>query len=354
MGKTKRLNYLNVIRLISFAAIIYYHLVVELAARNMIGPGSESLYCNSNVHIATSAVALFFMISGASLMLSSRKEKTFRVGQYFKKRVLRILIPYYVASFLTFMVLCHGHIPETIRKWKLIFNLFAMDGYATVLGLDVLYLIVGEWFMGCLVILYVLFPLLRALVVRFPAATLIAATAGYIVLALWDPFPIAPHQNVIFKGYEFLLGMYLITAVEKLSPQILFAVVPNLALFLLSPVVLPVHPTFAITIMAVCIYVLFAKLEPVFAKWKPFNTVVAACCKYSYEIFLIHHFVIVIVIDRIWNAYGFTAGLPVLILMILAAAVLLGIGIHYASAGIIRIGEAIVGAVRKRMKAGTP
>lgn len=343
----KRLNYLNVIRLISFAAIIYYHLVIELAARDMIGPGTETLYCNSNMHIATSAVALFFMISGASLMLSSRKEKEFRIGQFYKKRVLRILIPYYVASFLTFMVLYHGQIPLTIQKWKLIFNLMAMDGYATVLGMNVMYLIVGEWFMGCLVILYVLFPLLRALVVRFPAATFIAATAGYIVLALWDPFPVPPHQNVIFKGYEFLLGMYLITLTDRISPKIMIAAAAVIALFLLYPVPLPVHPTFAITITSVCIFVLMAKLEPVFAKGKAFCTACSVCCKYSYEIFLIHHFVIVVIIDRVWNAFGITAGLPVLVIMIIASAVLLGIGIHYASAGLIRLGGFIFSGYKR-------
>ena len=332
----KRLNYLNVIRLVSFAGIVFYHIVVELAARDMIGPGSEALYCNSNVHIATSAVALFFMISGASLMFSSNKEKTFRIGKYYKKRVLRILIPYYIASLIPFLVICNGQVPAAIRKWKLIFNVFAMDGYATVWGLDVMYLMIGEWFMGCLVILYLLFPLLRYLVCRFPFVTFLTATAAYALLALWDPFPIGPHLNVVFKGYEFLLGMYLITAVDSIPRKLLF---PVIAVFLLCPVPLPVHPTFAITIMAVCLYVLFAKLEPVFAKAPAFNRVCSACCKYSYEIFLIHHFVIVIMIDRIWNAYGLTAGIPVLVLAILGTAILLGIGIHYASAGIIRLGS---------------
>ena len=340
MGESakKRLNYLNVIRLVSFAVIICFHIVVELADRKLLGAGTETMYSNCNLHFATAAVSLFFMISGASLMLSSGVQKTFRIGAYYKKRAQRILIPYYVASLIPFVISCHGRIPAGIPKWTVLLNLFAMDGYAKILGFNVMYLVIGEWFLGCLMLIYLVFPLLRFLVVRFPRAVFLIATAVYVLLVFWDPFPIPAEYNVLFKGYDFLLGMYLFLYGERISKKVLFAVVPFVLWMLFLPVELPMAAICRITVFAAAVFILAQKLEPVFASGRRFGSICAGLCRYSYEIFLIHHLVIVGMINRVWSVYRVPFGLPGLIAAMVIVSVVLGILIHFVSAGIIRLG----------------
>ena len=339
MAAAKRLNYLNVIRLLSFAVVFFCHFIMEFSARNMIPAESEKLITSPNIHIGTPAVALFFMISGAGLILSSEKEAQFDIGRYFKKRVLRILIPYYVASLTTYFLHWYRRIPFTAPKWTIIFNLTAMDGYLKVLGFDTMYVIVGEWFMGCLVILYVLFPFLRACVRKAPQATFWIATVLFAVLAVWNPFPISQHQNVIFKCYDFLIGILLVRNAKKLPGWTVIPALLVIGITLFWPVKIPVPSAFKITGTAASVFLLFQKSEDRLAKHVKFNQFCSMCCTYSYEIFLIHHFVIVVLIDRFPQLRGTPAGLALLVVLILACSILLGIAIHMTAELIIRLLE---------------
>ena len=77
MQNSKNVKYraMNWMRVMAFLFIIVYHFMVELEQKgNYSFDNSLVYYSNSNLHIAIIGVSLFFMISGAGLMLSSMRK----------------------------------------------------------------------------------------------------------------------------------------------------------------------------------------------------------------------------------------------------------------------------------------
>ena len=62
-----------------------------------------------------------------------------------------------------------------------LWTITGLDGYASLFGIQSHYL-VGEWFIGMILVLYIVFPVLYALVKRYPKPTLIAAILYYLVM----------------------------------------------------------------------------------------------------------------------------------------------------------------------------
>lgn len=77
MQNPKKVEYraMNWMRIMAFLFIIVYHFMFELEQKgNYAFDNSIVYYSNSNLHIAIIGVSLFFMLSGAGLMLSSMRE----------------------------------------------------------------------------------------------------------------------------------------------------------------------------------------------------------------------------------------------------------------------------------------
>ena len=112
MGSEKRsYSFMDVLRLLSMAAIVFYHMVIQLGItgiRQM--EATRVFYANKNMHIATVGVGLFFLLSGAGLMLAYGKDKTFSVRSFFSRRFFKILIPFYLVYGYRILlgVLCTG------------------------------------------------------------------------------------------------------------------------------------------------------------------------------------------------------------------------------------------------------
>ena len=108
----KRIQYFDILRIISTALVIWYHLVIQLANDGIVPQTVLSpLYSSANIHVATLAVSVFFMLSGACQMISSRED--FRPGSYYKKRFLTLLIPFFTA-YILYLIYTAFRNPETI------------------------------------------------------------------------------------------------------------------------------------------------------------------------------------------------------------------------------------------------
>jgi len=99
----KRIKHFDVVRVICFILIIYYHMIAQLPANGIctyvdIWP----FVANANMQMGTFAVAVFFMISGASLIYTTKDK--FQLGKFYLKRYIRLLIPFYVVTFLYYIV----------------------------------------------------------------------------------------------------------------------------------------------------------------------------------------------------------------------------------------------------------
>lgn len=298
---------MDVIRLLSMAGIVYYHLIVTLYLKGIRQLESVSmLYENSNMHIAKVCVGLFFMISGAGLMLSTKDKEHFDVWGYYKKRFFRILVPFYlvyVLYLITFICLT-GETLSSIygdrnsNPLSIVFTLLGMDSYLSSYGVPTFALGIGEWFLGALVMMYIIFPLLRWALLKNKWLTLGIACIYYVVILVTYPSMSYAVTNPGFvnftvKVFDFFLGMFLVMFLGKIRKWVCFGVgLPVFIFFLVCPVRLPIDDSLMIVMQISSLFLVFLGLESIFEKLPHFNKVVAFLCGYTYEFFLVHHFII--------------------------------------------------------------
>ena len=298
-GKKNRIVYYDLLRAAAFLGIFYYHAVAESAAAGFLSRESAvRLYQGPNLHVATTAVALFFLLSGASLMTAYGKESSFSEKTFYKGRFLRILLPYYLANAVVILrCLLGAGFPESVgRPWTIVFTAAGIDGYLAALGAGTLFMGIGEWFLGCLIFLYALFPLLRRILLRRPALLLAPAAALYVFFAFRQPLGISIYIHFLLKMFEFLLGMALAHYTEKVQRAVRWAGAAVFLVLLLLPVTIPVPEAFRITLSAVSLFLGVSLLEGPLSASSRIPAVLGVICRYSYECFLTHHLVLLLVL----------------------------------------------------------
>lgn len=295
-AEKRHFYFLDLLRIFALASIILFHFVEEQQAQGTFLFYNKGItLSNPNVHIATMGVSLFFMISGAGLMASSRQD--FCPKDYYLKRFLRIYIPFYIAyaGYLAYYLLRLRHFPwtEKIAPWKFLFTLTATDEYANLHGITTFSLGIGEWFLGCLILIYLLFPLLRFCMIKNCRLTMAAATALYVLLVCNYRFAMPVHMNFLLKLYEFLLGMFMIRCCKRLhNPAIPLVSLLVILLFLCFPKTLPLPEAFRITLFSAALFLAAAYLEPLLGRAVFLQKTLSFLCAYSYELYLVHHAVI--------------------------------------------------------------
>lgn len=333
-----RLKFLNVLRVLSFCLVIYYHMLIHTGTMGWLSfEKLNLLYSTANMHVATLAVSLFFMISGAGLMLSAKDH--FELKSYYKKRMTRILIPFYLvyAGYLFLQVVYkrgingvfyHANLP----KWRFLFTLAGMDEWVNMHGYPTFTLGIGEWFLGCLVILYLIFPVLRYFMIKNKYATIVAATVyDLVVIFNYNSEVVPVYMSILIKAYEFILGMFLILFLDKLNKKWLFITIPLIFFWTFYPKVLPVNKALGITLYSTLFFITFSQLETVFQKhdlkW------IEIACTYSYELFLVHHITIYQCSNLIAPYMNAKWKIPVLfaaeIVCMVILAILLHIVVHF-------------------------
>ncbi len=198
--KQERLFYLDVIRAVCALMIVVYHFPLA------ISQPVDYFHSFANGSFGMIAVYSFFMVSGAALMHRYRNEENFSVRTFYRKRFFSIYplfwITYVLAFFWVFWQL--REIYHVVPTYAVIWSVIGMDGWLA--NLVPTFYMVGEWFLGSIIMLYLAFPVVRAAYRRYPAASLLAAFAAAMVLFAWHPFPIEIKQNPVVDVFYFLLG----------------------------------------------------------------------------------------------------------------------------------------------------
>ena len=282
--KKQKIFYLDFIRVVSMFVIVTYHFYAHFAENNITG--TVIPFANGKWGII--GVALFFMISGASLMYNYGEQ--IDVKKYFIKRFLGIFPMYWLAYAILFIYLFYQSkgVPTAAPLYRLIFTVFGMDGYLSCYT-ETIYLI-GEWFLGCIILLYILFPFLRAAVKKYPVTTFVVATILNFALLLFyrqGTMPIS--RNIIISAYSFLLGMYVVK-IKRISWW--HAVIAFVLAIIFYK--LPTNGNMLVLSTRMVAYLLYIVLAYIGQKINniTLQTVIAIVAKYSYAVFLVHHYLI--------------------------------------------------------------
>lgn len=291
----KRIKYFDVLRVICFLIIIFYHMVAQLpingvCTQEVIDP----FVANENMQLGTFAVAVFFMISGASLMYTTQDK--FKLIPFYLKRYMRLLIPFYVVTFIHYIYKAimvrdlAGVYIGGIPVWRWIFTILGVDEWATMHGVLTFSRGIGEWFLGALVIISLIFPILRAFMLKNQKVFMIVSCILYVLVLLFYKPNVPMYMSLFTKGFDFIVGMWLGLNWQKIDKKWKFVTIPVVLLFLLCPWKLPMHECLKIFILAFASLTSFSFLEESLQKkeLKAINWL----SKYSYELYLVHHLVI--------------------------------------------------------------
>ena len=323
----KRINFLDVLRFLAFGMIIFYHLVVRLHLSGCYELSKvEVFYSNHNIHMGTIGVTMFFFISGLGLMLSTKDK--FNLKEYLKKRFFKILLPFYIAYSMVFAVYSviergftfFGNIP----LWRFLFTIIGIDGYLYEYGIETFYLI-GEWFLGCIILMYLLFPVLRKCMIKYRNITMLISTICYLFLICLDNE--IWYVKFLCYLYVYILGMYIAFSLDRIKRWSLIIAVPIICINLFYPNTLPVASHLRTLIFTMAVFVAFSQLENILSKCNWLMKFIRMCCNYSFEIYLIHHVIIIYftrrMADRIHSVIDVVFVFSVeLVLMVIFAVVI--------------------------------
>lgn len=291
----KRIKYFDLLRVICFILIIYYHMIAQLPVNGICSyEDIWPLVANHNMQIGTFAVAVFFMISGASLMHTTKDN--LNLGLFYVKRYVRLLIPFYVVTFLYYIVNAirvrdfAGVYVGGIPVWRWIFTILGMDEWVSMHGIVTFSRGIGEWFLGVLVILSLLFPLFRYLMLKNTKAFMAIATILYLLVIYNYNSDVLIYMSLPVKAYDFILGMWFALYWEKIDKGWKYLALAVVILYFVCPVPIIMNEALKILILGFAILLTFSLLEGCLQDKK--LRVINVLSKYSYELYLVHHLVI--------------------------------------------------------------
>ncbi|MFR4733818.1 MAG: acyltransferase family protein [Agathobacter rectalis] len=228
-------------------------------------------------------------------------ENELDVLKFWKKRFINIYPMFWIAYIFAMLFNFYriGSIDTSIGKWRYIFSILGIDGYIANWGVQTFFL-VGEWFLGYIIIIYIIFPILRKGVNEYPLLLAIITAVLYILSIVLG----AKDVSLFVKLPEFLFGMYFIKFIKK----------PNLKMALISLVIVVINtlvkPDFISVVQ--CTYVGIASFVCLayVSELLQFDIIQKICkviCKYSYPCFIVHHFIIYRMVEK-FNLDNITMG----------------------------------------------
>lgn len=323
MGK-KRVFYLDFIRAISVISIVIFHFNCSLSAHGTyIGKVPVIFYSYRNGNLGQMGVSLFFIISGASLMYTYKDSCNLK--EYVAKRCKAIYPMFYIAYIAVAIYYFYRYKslnPFVVdrERWSFIFTILGIDGVVSPIIPN--FYILGEWFLGCILFMYLLFPLLRKLVisVRPYLLIIICIILFCTTVSLYNTnYPI--EYFVFIRIYEMLFGMIFIYYIDKFNIKL--TLISLVAIIIWFSVDIPIPQIYKTVLMGFFLFVLLGYIGQNIKCSNKFKKIIIIVSSYSYPIYLIHHVAMEQVCSHFENAnFGIIEAYFVLICVIIVIALL--------------------------------
>lgn len=288
--KKERLFYLDFIRALAAVAIVITHYNAIFLYANP--PISNCFVLDAfvfNIYIGSFGVSLFLIISGAALMYVY--DGKINLKTFYWKRFKTIYPMFWIAYAVGF---CYVYIYKgnwgttQVPKWHLLYSLIGMDGYVSEV-IPTFYLL-GEWFLGFIVIFYIVFPALKWAMDRHPVILAVLVMAVYIYLQIDYKIPFASSKNLLVRLPELLFGMYFIKYIRHVN--FLTAVI-SFGVIVANTVIKPgISQDIQTTYIGISTFLVLVYLAWFLQNIDVFQRICSWISKYSYPIFLVHHIVI--------------------------------------------------------------
>jgi len=292
--KKERIFYLDFIRAIATIIVVIYHFNCHFTTYNITG-FNDIFYKHANGDWGNIGVTLFFIISGVALMYNYSEKIKYK--DYSIKRFKSIYPMFWIAY--TIATLYYFYYEKSIiqiPKERFLLTLVGMDGYF-LYAIPNFYRL-GEWFLGAIIFIYILFPICRYLIKKnrkIATISIIVLGICKYILMIYYPFNIAATRNIIVCIFSFILGMYFIEYIKNVK---LYQAIIALILFVVILVIkIPIPVRIIATIPGTLLFIVLVYISK-FINNKIIRKPFEILGKYSYAIFLVHHVVILQVEKR--------------------------------------------------------
>ena len=258
---------------------------------------SRTLTFISNYFDGGSLVTVFLIVSGALLWYHNADH--LELKSYYIKRWKAIYPMFYLAyvPFWALNVLRHGAVFYNGSPFAYLYSFLAIDGYVSLRTTT--YTLVGEWFLGAIIVLYILFPLLRWCFSKNRWLTFVGVAALYVLFYDKPITNASGYWTISSCLVSFCFGMLFMEYRKQIMslPGILAAAVGYV---LVAIVGIPVSANAKYHLEGLCLFILlFAAGEKIMARPR-LEPMFRKLSKLSYPVFLVHH-VILLVILQIWQ-----------------------------------------------------
>lgn len=303
-NKAEKIEGINFIRALCAVGIICHHYSTHSAS------SFKLFYTHAAGSWGDVFVTVFFILSGGMLYYNHAKINSLK--EFYFKRFTSIFPAFYI-SFLFFYIeniFAHGEVFYLGAPWKLLLSLAGMDGYLNYAIPN--YYILGEWFLGALILLYLLYPLLLLLINKLD----LIFTIILFVILIWENFSsifaIDPFRNLISCMFSFWMGMLLFKYRDILYKKSLI-IISLIVFLLLYFVPIPFNGYILEHFMGAALFVLLYHAGAKIVKIKGVSSVINEIGRLSYPIFLLQH----IIIGKILSFRNPVSGIKSMCLMVI-------------------------------------
>ena len=307
----KRIQELDVLRVLAMLFVITYHFGCEYAAAGL--PFFNLFYLTPNYDFGNVAVTIFIALSGGLLYKKYgiidqgrcpaksgmtngvEKGEHFPLRTFYLKRAKAIYPPFWILSlYIPLSMLRHliadGNAFFMGPPPTLLLTAIGFDGYAKMFGMDT-YVFCGDWFVGAIVLLYLLYPLLAKCYAGHRLATI--STLG-VLYALQYLIP-AEHDELfsilpVTIAFKFCIGFLLVENLERFRNWRI-AIIAAVALLALTVIDIPgrINTDFLGSATAIALFVVIFFVAPRLLRIKAVSSIVPRLATLAYCVFLVQH-----------------------------------------------------------------
>ena len=289
--KKERIYGLDLARAVCAILIVIYHYIKQI--------GTMPYWAASPIHPEfpngdwgnVTVVSIFFMISGITLLYNYPRLGWGNLRYFWYKRWKSVMPAYLLVWAWVYVpraLSAHTPFYETEPKYMLL-TFIGMDGYLH--GYHDNYYIVGEWFLGAILILYLLYPLLLFLYRKCYLIASLGICLAYFINLSFKFFPImTANVNMITCVFDFWLGMTYLRFRGGEKKRRLFGLIAIPVMFFAFFFRVPEQYGIAMmTLAGFCGLMIMEMLGDILMKKQWIAAPVNAIGAISFEIYLVHH-----------------------------------------------------------------
>lgn len=217
---SSRILEFDIVRVLAMFWVVTYHFGCEYGG----GPFSPivNFFCiTPNFDFGNVAVTMFLMLSGALLYRKYGDGNVGRLPTFYFKRAKAIYPAFWILNLYILVAMIRhwmsdGNLFFGGNPLKLLLTVVGFDGYFQLFGLDSYYFC-GEWFVGAIVLLYLLFPLLAWAYRKSRGALLVILGICYGLQFIWhNSWEWGVSALLPTLALKFVLGFLLIDLLPML------------------------------------------------------------------------------------------------------------------------------------------